>query len=468
MKRIALMIITLQLGFSGFTQNSIAGDWNGLLEVQGTKLRLAFHIQKEGETLTATMDSPDQGAFDIPVQEIQFDDPVLSIKMSNLGLTYTGKVNAKFDQIEGNFQQAGLNMPLKLQREAIEKPIVNRPQNPTEPYPYYTEEVTFDNAGADLQLAGTLSLPAKEGTYPVVILISGSGPQDRNEELLGHKPFLVLADHLTRQGIGVLRFDDRGVGSSTGDFATATSKDFATDVLAGVEYLKTRPEVKKDQIGLIGHSEGGLIAPMVAVQSKDVAYMVLLAGPGVPGADILLLQQRLIAEAGGESEAVIKTSEKLLLAVMDELEKSEDIEKSREELRGIYKEELNKLPAKDQEKMGDLDAFIDQQLKALTSPWFRYFLQYDPKESLENVQCPVLALNGEKDLQVDPGQNLPPIEAALKKAGNQQYQIKELEGLNHLFQTSKTGSPSEYATIEETFAPSALEEVSKWIKEVVK
>ena len=386
MKSVTLMILILQMGFVALGQNNITGDWNGLLDVMGNKLRVTFHIQKTDGNLSATLDSPDQGAFGIPVEEITFNQPELQIKMPNLGLTYLGKVNKSFNKIEGDFQQGGLNTTLVLKREAIEKPVVNRPQNPTEPYPYYTEDLTFANKAADIELAGTLTLPSKEGQYPVVVLISGSGPQDRNEELMNHKPFLVLADHLTRQGIGVLRFDDRGVGKSTGDFAAATSEDFASDVLAGVNYLKTRPEVKQNQIGLIGHSEGGLIAPMVAVQSEDVAFIVLLAGPGVPGTEILLLQQRLISEANGESESVINTSEKILLAVFDELKKSEDIEASRKKLKGIYQEELAKLPEEELKKLGDLDAFINQQLQMLTSTWFRYFFEYDPKKTLEKVQ----------------------------------------------------------------------------------
>lgn len=468
MKRIGLLILFLQVSCMGFSQNKIIGDWNGLLEVQGRTMRLSFHIMEEGETLTATMDSPDQGAFGIPVTSITFDTPELIIKMPKIGLTYTGKVNDTYDKIEGDFQQAGLNIPLALQREVVEKPIANRPQTPTEPFPYYTEEISFANEKAGITLAGTLSLPSQEGQFPIVILISGSGPQDRNSNIMDHKIFLVLADHLTRQGIGVLRYDDRGIGGSTGNFSLATSEDFASDVLAGVEYLKTRPEVKADQIGLVGHSEGGLIAPMVAVASADVNFMVLLAGPGVPGSDILLLQSRLISEADGKSETNIQVTENILKGVFAATKNSDDLEASKKEITAVYKKALKKLPIEEVESFGDLDVYIDQQIRVLTTPWFLYFFEYDPKTSLEKVTCPVLALNGEKDLQVDPNQNLPAIEAALKKAGNKHYEVKTLKDLNHLFQTDKTGNPGNYGKIEETFAPSALEEISSWILKVVR
>jgi len=265
----------------------ITGEWNGVLNIQGTQLRVVFNIKKTDSGYISTMDSPDQGAKDIPVATTTFEDPILKIKATAIGATYNGKLADGI--ITGTFVQRGMSLPLILSRDKVEKQVLKRPQEPKAPFPYYSEEVVFKNDKADITLAGTLTLPKKEGKFPVVILITGSGPQDRNEELMGHKPFLVIADYFTKKGIAVLRYDDRGFGKSTGNFKTATSNDFALDVESAVAYLKTRKEIDKNKIGLIGHSEGGIIAPMVAAKSKDVDFIVLLAGTGIPGDELLLL-----------------------------------------------------------------------------------------------------------------------------------------------------------------------------------
>jgi uncharacterized protein len=299
-------------------------------------------------------------------------------------------------------------------------------------------------------LAGTLTIPQGKGPFPAVLLITGSGPQDRDESLLGHKPFLVLSDWLTRKGIEVLRADDRGMGKSTGVFGTATTADFATDVEAGVAFLKTRPEVNAKKIGLIGHSEGGIIAPMVAARNPDVGCIVMLAGSGVPGDQILVEQRKLIAEAGGMSKEQAEKEaleERAVLALVVKEKDSPELEK---DLRAGLEKDV---------KEPELGA----QVKVLTSPWFRYFLAYDPGPALKKVKCPVLALNGEKDLQVPPDLNLPTISKALTEGGNKNFEVVELPGLNHLFQTATTGSPTEYATIEETMSPVVLGKVSEWI-----
>jgi len=281
-------------------------------------------------------------------------------------------------------------------------------------------------------------------------LITGSGPQDRDESLLGHKPFLILSDYLTRHGIAVLRADDRGTAKSTGVFATATTADFATDTEAGIAYLKTRAEVDPHKIGLIGHSEGGVIAPMIAARNKDVAFIVMMAGTGVPGDQILVAQGEAIQVAGGKSpEQAAKDAakEKEMLTLVE-------TEKDQAVLEKELKEKL----------AGDVpEAQIGVQIKQITSPWFRYFLTYDPATALRKVTCPVLAINGEKDTQVPPKLNLPAIRKALEEAGNKHFEVDELPGLNHLFQTAKTGAPAEYSEIEETMSPVALEKISSWI-----
>jgi pimeloyl-ACP methyl ester carboxylesterase len=297
-------------------------------------------------------------------------------------------------------------------------------------------------------LAATLTVPQGKGPFPAVVLITGSGPQDRDESLLGHKPFLVLSDYLTRHGIAVLRADDRGTAKSTGDFSTGTTADFATDTEAGIIYLRTRPEIDPHKIGLIGHSEGGVIAPMIAARNKDVAFIVMMAGTGVPGDAVLVAQGEAIQIAGGMSpdEAAKKAAKEKEILTLVETEKDEAV---------LEKEMKEKMA-------GDIpENQMGAQIKQVTSPWFRYFLTYDPAIALRKVTCPVLAMNGSLDKQVLPDQNLPAIRKAL--ADNPRAEVDELPGLNHLFQTAKTGSPSEYAQIDETISPVALDKMASWI-----
>lgn len=444
-----------------------SGIWNGALKVSGIQLRIVFNISKEDNgKYKATMDSPDQGAKDIPVEKIIFQENKIKMEMPALRGEYNGILGSDGNKIEGTWTQSGRSFQLDLERS--DKPaVLKRPQEPKEPFPYNSEEVTYKNDEAGNTLAGTFTYPKSEGPFPAVILITGSGPQNRNEELLGHKPFLVLSDYLTRQGIAVLRFDDRGIGKSTGDFSSATSEDFATDVLAGVEYLKTRNEVNKDEIGLIGHSEGGLIAPMVAVKSPDVAFIVLMAGPGLPGDQILLKQSALISKAMGERNENIEKSEKVNKKIYEILKNEPDSLKAHNEIVDIFTNYYNSLSEEDKKKAGDENTAL-QMLKRVESPWFKHFLKYDLRPTLEKVNCPVLAINGEKDLQVPPKEDLEAIKAALIKGGNKNFKTVELKGLNHLFQTAKTGSPTEYNTIDETIAPIALKTIGDWILEITK
>ncbi len=463
--KIILVLISAFITISSFAQD-ITGQWNGLLEIQGMQLRIVFHISQDGANYSATMVSPDQGATGIPVKEVSFKDSILNLEIPGINFNYSGKVKDS-NKIEGNFTQHGSSYPLNLERGKVEKRVINRPQEPAPPFPYYTEDVKFKNEKDSILLAGTLSLPEKEGKFPAVILISGSGPQNRNEEIFNHKPFLVLADHLTKNGIAVLRFDDRGVGGSTGDLtAKATSEDFATDVLAGIDLLKSRKEIQHKRIGLIGHSEGGIIAQMIASENNDVAFIVLLAGPGTTGEEILISQLRLIGGAEGQENLDEKV--KIQKSVIDIVKSENDKQKAEKELKALLENEINNLSEEEKKQIGNADEFIQSQIDAINSDWFRFFLTYDPKPVLKKVKCPVLAIVGEKDLQVPPKENLEAIGEALKAGGNKDYTIKELPGLNHLFQTAETGSVSEYGEIEETFSPLALNEISNWILKYVK
>jgi uncharacterized protein len=445
----------------GAADANVVGIWQGKLSVSGIELRVVFHVaRKADKMLSATLDSPDQGAKDIPVDKVTFQGGKLSLGAASIGGSYEGTLNAAGTEIDGTWSQGGGSLPLKLTRTDV-APVVRRPQEPQRPYPYDEIEVKVENKAASVTLAGTLTLPRGAGRWPVVFLITGSGPQNRDEELMGHKPFLVLSDYLTRRGIAVLRVDDRGTFKSTGSFATSTTEDFAGDALACVEFLKSRPEIDPKQIGLIGHSEGGLIAPMVAAKSQDVAFIVMMAGTGLPGEQILYLQGALISKASGAPQDAVDHERALQEKLFTLVKKEQDPVKLQQALTAVITDEVH-LPA-GQKPTAEQVAKIKAESAALLSPWFRYFLTCDPRPYLKQVRCPMLAINGEHDLQVPPKDNLPEIEAALKAGKNADYTVKMLPGLNHLFQKCTTGSPSEYSQIEETINPSALQAMGDWI-----
>ncbi|KPK82153.1 MAG: hypothetical protein AMS27_14830 [Bacteroides sp. SM23_62_1] len=466
MKKITLFILTILIIFSTYGQD-ITGDWNGILKVQGMQLRVVFHITQTAEGYGATMDSPDQGAYGIPVTSTSYEESELLIKISNLGVEYKGILGVN-DSISGTFTQMGYSFPLNLSREMPEKEAMNRPQEQVEPYAYYVEDVRFDNQEDHITLAGTLTMPQKDGQFPAVILISGSGPQNRDEEVFSHKPFLVLSDHLTKNGIAVLRFDDRGTAESTGDFTFATSPDFASDVESALKYLQTRKEINKKQIGLIGHSEGGIIAPMVAVSSKDISFIVLLAGTGIPGDELLLMQQEMILKANGSSEDDLHKAKTITKGAYKIITENQNTDSIKPELTAFFKQNANNFPDALKPEGISEDDLIALQVNQLTSPWMIFFMKYNPAPTLEKVKCPVLAINGEKDLQVPAEVNLVAIEKALKKGGNKNVTIKALPGLNHLFQECETGLPAEYSEIEQTISPAALSEITDWILGQVK
>ena len=462
-KRLLLSFVLTLFALSLSSQD-IVGVWSGKLNVMNKELTIVFNIDITELGYSVTMDSPDQGAYGIPCDEVSFNNDKLNISIKVLGVSYSGKLNG--DKIEGQFTQSGMNFPLTLNRTA-DKPIPpNRPQEPQEPYPYYTEDLTFENKKEGITLAGTLTLPSDKGKHPVVVLISGSGAQDRNQEIMGHKPFMVIADYLTRNGIGVLRFDDRGTAQSEGDFESATSENFANDVEAAVEYLLSRKDIDKKEIGLIGHSEGGVIAPMVAERNKKVSFIVLLAGTGVRGDELLMKQTRTIAKASGVPDEILDQTGKINRAFYDIILNSDD-----DNWKDNVNEFLDSYTKNNSLLEGITEANVEQlktsMLAQFEKPWVRYFIKHDPATVLRKLKIPVLALNGSLDLQVSAKENLSAIEAALKQAKNKKYKIVELEGLNHLFQETTTGLPTEYGQIEQTFSPRALEEILEWIKGVI-
>lgn len=443
--------------------DAFVGTWEGALDLGGTSLTVVFYIGRgEDGTLTATMDSPDQGATGIPVGEVTREGGAIHLVVDAVRGEYTGTLSEDGGAISGTWSQGPARLPLELTRGDGASAEPARPQEPEPPYPYRTEPVAVENPEAGVTLAGTLTLPPGDGPFPGAVLVSGSGPQDRDETVFGHRPFLVLADYLTRRGIAVLRYDDRGTAESTGTYATATSEDFASDALAAVRHLRADPAVRDDAVGIVGHSEGGLIGPLAATRSSDVAFLVLLAGPGIPGAEILVRQGELIARAQGTPEEVVGLNARLQRRLIDIVRREPDPDAAAPELRAVLEAARDSLPEELRAQM-DPSGAIEANVEQINAPWFRFFLRHDPRPTLEEVAVPVLALNGELDLQVPAEVNLREIETALARGGNDDVTVRMLSGLNHLFQKAETGNPMEYRTIPETMNPVALEAVGSWI-----
>ena len=438
-----------------YAQSGVEGTWQGTLDVGAVKLRLGLHVAKNAQgELSSTLDSIDQSAMGIPVKVTTFRDNALHLELPALHASYDGKLSDGGQEITGTFVQ-GVPLPLVFKRvEKLES--LNRPQNPKPPYPYDAQNVAYETKGG-IKLAGTLTLPRGPGPFPAAIMITGSGPQDRDESLLGHKPFLVIADYLTRRGIAILRLDDRGVGGSTGNSTRETLDDMAGDVVTGVEYLKGRKEIDAKHIGVIGHSEGGIVGPAAAVRSADIAFVVMLAGTGVSGTEVLKLQGEAVIRASGGSDQDVAEQHAMHDMIFRVLRSEKDDKAAVDKMMAEWGQmKVNKsAPASDQA--------IRAQFTSVTSAELRSFFFYDPAEALRKLKVPVLALNGSRDLQVPPQQNLPPITAALAAAGNSDFTVSELPGLNHLFQKCNKCTVQEYAELEETFSPTALEIMGDWL-----
>lgn len=440
------------------TATALSGIWQGKLVIGAIELRVALHLSERAHGgLGGTFDSLDQGAMGIPVSRVDAaGEGRVRIAIGSLGALFEAGLDEE-GRLAGGFRQGGLLIPLALERvEAVA--AVPRPQTPQPPFPYRAEEVNYRNEAAGVSLAGTLTLPPGDRRFPAALLITGSGPQDRDEAIFQHRPFLVIADHLTRAGVAVLRVDDRGIGGSTVGAEPATSLAFAGDVAAGVAFLRARAEIDPARIGLIGHSEGGVIAPLVAAEDSRIAFLVLLAGTGEVGAKIIHDQSELIGRAsGGDEETLARNralQERLFALALDS---SLDDEEAGRRLAEALRESPDFEPGEDSESA------IAPQIAALNSRWMRFFLAHDPAPVLERVKCSVLALNGTLDLQVPCESNLAAIGAALDRGGNEDHEEVALPGLNHMFQHSATGLPSEYGSIEETFAPEVLAKMSEWI-----
>ena len=446
MKKILLVLLCLVATVS---QGQIEGYWKGKLNAGFQQLEVGFDIKSDGMGWASTFDVPAQGGFDIPVEETIFEEGHLRLKMSSFGATYEGTLEG--DSIKGDFTQMGMSFALNLARGEKETKK-GRPQDPKAPFGYRIEEVSFNNVRDNITLAGTLTMPEGEGPFPALVLVSGSGQQNRDEELMNHRPFWVIADYLTRHGIAVLRYDDRGVGGSGGDAENATTLDFSYDAEAAFDYLLSLPKVNPSRIGILGHSEGGLINFMVAARRPEVGFLISLAGPSVCGKDVLMEQEKAFNRASGMPEEAVDMSAQMNKQLYDVVLASDNAEAAADSLRKV-------LPG-----MGMNDALIDQIVNPISTPWMYYFLKYDPTDAIVKVSCPALLLNGSKDVQVLVNQNFDGYNKIIQEYGKTNLTLVEMPGLNHLFQHCETGLPQEYANIEETISPEVLQKMVDFIK----
>lgn len=467
-----LIVVFVVLFISAKAQSPFAGNWSGKLQV-GVSMRLVFHI-KDSTGIHVTMDSPDQNAFGFKADNAIITKDSIAIFFSRIGGKYLALLKTENDkqQLTGTWYQGGMQFPLSMERGAAPAPL--RPQTPKPPFDYVVEDVVYTNVDKSVTLGGTITRPNGTGKYPAIILITGSGQQDRDETILSHKPFWVIADHLTKNGFAVLRVDDRGMGKSKGEVGNATSEDFANDVTISINYLKTRQDIDLKKIGLVGHSEGGMIAPMVAAKAKDVAFMVLLAGPAVKGDEVLNEQRIAIMKASGVDATVVREMDilarKITSIIINSKTKEEALSKTEEEIQrwassaSSAAKEVLKVTSDDQAKK-----YATQTVNQMYMPWFRYFLQFDPASQLVKSKCPVLAIYGEKDIQVLPSQNLEPMKRILTKSRKApDFSIVEIKGVNHLFQKCNSCTIDEYGELTETFSEEALSAMTDWLKHLTK
>lgn len=436
-----------------------AGYWLGTLSARARELRMLIHITN-GTAPAATLTSIDQANEPRPMQ-LTLDGRALTLTAPGRAARITGTLRGDGASLDAIFEQGGASFPIAFAR-VDGPPQLRRPQHPVPPFPYDAIDVTVEGP---VELAGTLTKPRGGGPFPAVLLISGSGPQDRDQSLFGHKPFLVLADHLTRRGFAVLRVDDRGAGRSAGSRAASTMDDYAADALAGVRWLAARSEVDARRIGLIGHSEGGVVAALVASRSDAVAFMVLIAAPAMDGASLAMLQGERIARAAGASPEQISLQQTLNRRMFEVLAKEPDESKARAELRQILQDELAKLGVTSADTIAALEKQMEPQIRRGLSPWFRHFLAHDPLVALRAAKLPTLALYGSLDVQVPADTNAALMEEALQ-GSSPLSEVRTLPDLNHLFQTARTGAMDEYGKIEETFAPAALKAIVGWLARV--
>jgi hypothetical protein len=439
-------------------EEALPGWWQGQLSAEAGGFRFALHLTRGDDgRLAGALDSVDQGVDGIPLADLSFADGQLGFRVTIGEGRFRGRLAADGQSLAGTLSSHGADLALTFKRAAGPLPRL-RPQEPSGDLPYQALEVSVPvPAAPGVKLAGTLTVPPGPGRFPAAVLIAGSGPTNRDESVFTHRPFLVLADHLTRHGIAVLRYDKRGIAGSSGDYASATLFDLAADAEAAARWLRDQPQIAGDRVGLIGHSEGGLVAPLVAARVPEVAYLVLLAGPAVIGSEVLIHQNVLMHRLAGFSPAALARLESAQRAVLRAAAAGGSPAGRRERLRPLVR---NLLAA---EGAPDDPALVDKATAQVNTPWMQAFISYDPAPALRRVRCPTLALWGDLDMQVDPAQNLPALVAAFESGGLRDYTVTKVPRVNHLLQPATTGNVDEYARTSVTILPDILEQVRDWI-----
>jgi uncharacterized protein len=449
-------------------QNKVIGTWEGKLNI-GPGLRIVFHFEETSAgSVKATADSPDQSVFGLKCDTVIFLDDVIRVEMHAQNAVFSGRLLTD-SILNGTFTQNAA-YPLALKKGVFKAPAPpKRPQTPQPPFPYRSEDIEYESPDHTLHYGATITIPNGKGPFPAALLVTGSGAQDRNEELANHKIFAVLADALTKNGMVVLRVDDRGVGKSTGIFAEATSEDFANDVNTSLDYLLSRPEVNKKKTGLIGHSEGGMIVPIVVSKRNDIDFAVLLAAPGIRIDSLMAEQNAAILRSVGISQSSIDSYLPLYKRLMKVIITATDTADAARKTISEFRQWASNIDSASLKELGfDSETSIRNVTSVLVEgfmgKWFKYFLSFDPQPFLQRMNCKVLALNGEKDIQVIASSNLQGIEGALKKSKARKITIQNLPGVNHLFQTCRTCTLQEYGELEETISPSVLKIINDWLK----
>jgi len=465
------MFIALVFIFSQTNaQNDIAGYWSGKIKMLTMNLDFQIKVEKTKKTLNAFMSIPSQKLENYQLAVFTFKKNKLHFELPSQAGTakFDGELIA--DSIKGKILQAGIQGTFYLARSEEQKTIPQSESKINELLPYLEDEVAFKSGR--ILLAGTLTIPKEEKKYPAVILLTGSGPQNRDEEIYGFKIFQKIADYLTRRGIAVLRYDDRGVGGSTGNTMQSTTEDLAGDAQAAIDFLKKQKNIDPKKIGFLGHSEGAIIAPMVAANSNDVAFMVLMSGTGVNGGEVLLEQQKLILKASGVADSLINQNLELQREINKALNNNKDLNDIRNDIQTFAEKDYETLSpdikASIKDKKAYINSTVQSQIMVFNNPWFKYFINYDPAPALRKVKVPVLMTFGELDLQVPVNQNKPKMEEALRLGGNKNFKSIIFPKANHLYQEAKTGSPGEYNELEKEFVPGFLEKIGDWIAQIVK